>query len=144
MLKIKRVIALIATLCMISCSSCISAMATEQFDYQSSEATPYNVAITRTSYSFDISSSGIASCYGSVSVRAGYTVRLVMQLQQKGSMWRTVQSWNGTDSTNVTFDETYQVEKGYDYRLMNVYIAYDADGNQVEAFYDTSNIVEYK
>ncbi|MBQ8541317.1 MAG: hypothetical protein IJ435_07575 [Clostridia bacterium] len=136
MSKIKFFTAVVLCVCLSLSALCIYA--------QEPDISPYNIAIISTDLSFSINSTGVASCYGSVSVRAGYTVRLVMQLQQKGSMWKTVQSWNGTDSAVVAFDETYQVEKGYEYRLMNVYIAYDADGNQVEAFYDTSNIVEYK
>ncbi len=136
MSKIKALFAVCLCICLAFSSLCISA--------EETDTSPYNIAITGNRLSFSISSTGIASCHGDVSVRAGYTVQLTMQLQQKGSMWKNVQSWTGTDAYSVVFDETYQVEKGHTYRLMNVYIVYDANGNIVESLYDLSPTVEYK
>ncbi|MBQ6794815.1 MAG: hypothetical protein IJO83_01575 [Clostridia bacterium] len=135
MSKIKALSAVFLCICLAFSSLCISA--------EESDVSPYNIAVIDSTCSFNINSTGIASCHGDVSVRAGYTVQLIMQLQQKGSMWRTVQSWTGTDAYSVVLDETYQVEKGHTYRLMNVYIVYDADGNRVESLYDLSPNLEY-
>ena len=136
MSKIKSTLSMLLCICIafLGMSICTKA----------NEAAPYNIAVTAHVSSFSINEAGLASCYSSASVRDGYTIQTTMQLQQKKSMWKNVQSWTNTDTSYVVFDETYQVEKGYDYRLMAVYIAYDSEGNQVEAFYDLSDIISYR
>lgn len=142
MRKITKAIAVMITVCMCLCSPVTAKLVHCQ---EETGMGLYNVAVTMRNYNFNIDSNGTATCYSNATIRTGYTVQVVMQLQQKGTgMWKTVQSWNGTDDSFVVLDETHQVEKGYNYRLMVVYIAYDSDGNKVESFYDTSSVVEYK
>ncbi len=142
MRKITKAIAVMVTVCMCLCSPATALLVHCQSE---TDIELYNIAILKNNCSFNINSDGLATCYSTVSAQNGYTVQVVMQLQQKGTgMWKTVQSWNDTDESFVVLDKTYQVEKGYDYRLMVVYIAYDSNGNQVESFYDMSSVVEYK
>lgn len=139
--KIKQLISFLIIVCMSIGYVGVSALATEISDV---EVSPYNIAVTNTYYDFNIDDSGNASCYGRVSVRTGYTVKLIMQLQKKGSMWVTVQSWNDTGTGFVVLDKEHVVDGGNKYRLMLIYNAYDANGNVVESLYDLSNVVEYK
>lgn len=141
MRKIKRMVAVVLAFCMVMCSCPFNIMA-QAYD----SVGLYNIAILKTSYIFDITLNGQATCYGQVCARDGYNVQLTMQLQQKtkSGMWKTIQSCNATDTSIAVLDETYQVEKGYDYRLMVVYIAYDSNGNKVESFYDLSNVIRYE
>lgn len=104
----------------------------------------YNIAISKTVYNFDIDANGTATCYSLVNVAQGYTVELTMQLQQRVGMWKTVQKWTDKNTYYAALDKTCQVEKGYDYRLLVVYVAYDSEGEKVESFYDVSNIKTYK
>ncbi|MBR5535937.1 MAG: hypothetical protein IKU60_04735 [Clostridia bacterium] len=141
MRKIKKMVAVVLVICMIVCSCHFNIMA-QAYD----SVGLYNIAIRGTYYDFTSGENGTVNCCSSVTVGQGYTVQLTMQLQQKtkSGMWKNVQSWTNMDTYYVVFDETYQVEKGYDYRLMVVYIAYDSNGNQVESFYDVSNVIRYE
>ena len=143
--KLKKVIAIVTLICICVSMPSFGVMADDIVSEQDYvfDVAPYNIAITKRDYDFVINSDGKAQCYGEVTVCPEYTVKLVMQLQKKSSMWTTVQSWSETNSSFVVLDKEYSVEKGYSYRLMNVYIAYDSQGNQVESFYDISDVIEY-
>lgn len=137
MFKLKKITAIAMAICVIVCGNAQSISAEEYVQ-------PYNIAIGSTNYGFSISASGEAVCFSKVEIIKGYTAQLTMQLQQKAGVWKTIQTWSDSSTYYVVHDEKYQVEKGYDYRLMVVYVAYDSEGKKVESFYDLSDIVEYK
>lgn len=144
MFKNKKIIVFAMVVCMLMCSFSGNILAQESDSLNCNDAIGMrNIAIRNNFYSFEINEEGNAVCISSVEVGSGYTVQLTMQLQQKTGMWKTIKSWTNRDSYYVTFDEMYQVEKGHDYRLMVVYIAYDSNGNQVESFYDLSSVIRY-
>ncbi len=104
----------------------------------------YAIALADKRYSFGIESDGTAKCYAYAKVAGDYTLKMTMQLQQNVGMWKNVETWQGDGSIRVSLDEKYQVEKGYSYRLMVVYVVYDSEGKKAESFYDLSDIVAYK
>lgn len=145
MFKNKKIIVFALVVCMLMCSFSGNILAQESDSLNCNDAIGMrNIAIRNNFYNFEINENGNAVCISSVEVGNDYTVKLTMQLQQKTGMWKTINSWTNRDSYYVAFDETYQVEKGYEYRLMVVYIAYDSNGNEVESFYDLSNVVRYE
>lgn len=67
--------------------------------------------------SLTISSSGRATCLGSVSTDSGYTANVKMSLQQKnGTTWSTIKTWSDSGA-DVLLSGNYYVASGYDYRV---------------------------
>lgn len=101
--------------------------------------TPFYDYTNTTNTAISIPASGLAVCTGVLMGYQGTTtkVSIYIYLQQyKSSGWTTIQSWSASYNTyKGTLQGTYNVPKGYTYRVMASYYAYNG------AAYE--NIVRY-
>jgi hypothetical protein len=51
--------------------------------------------------------------------------------------WKTLETWEVTGNFSVYISETYEVDRGYPYRVCAYGHVYDNSGNIVEYVYDT-------
>ena len=107
-----------------------------------SEIMPQNIAIIN--YSRDLTiSSGIANCYGYTKTQSGYSAKVKVELQRKGTTWTTIKTWTASDSAKAVVDEIYSVSKGYSYRLKTTHYALNSSGSVVESTVKYSSTVSY-
>lgn len=94
---------------------------------------------------FDISSSGKAEIVATMDTKNSETdsLKIVSNLQQlKNGSWTTIKSWTSTTkSTSLIIQGTWYVSKGYSYRLVTNYYAYN--GSVVESTSRVSNSIGY-
>ena len=110
---------------------------------QYTEILPKNIAIVYLNYNLTISS-GKAACYGYTKTQSGYSAKVKVELQRKGTTWTTIKSWEKTStSSSATIDETYSVLKGYSYRLKTTHYALNSSGSVVESTVKYSSTVRY-
>ncbi len=89
-----------------------------------------------------ISSTGKATCAGTVVLYSGYTATLTMKLQQyNGSYWTTIQTWSTSDSKSLS--KFYYVSSGYSYRVVTSAKVYNSSGTYVETPSVTSATKSY-
>ena len=95
--------------------------------------TPYYDATASISASLTISTSGLASCGGSVTLSdSSAFATLTMKLQQyTSSGWTTIEPWSTSTSTRLS--KTKYVTHGYYYRVVTSANVYDANGHYVES-----------
>ena len=89
-------------------------------------------------YSLNISSSGLASCGAGMTAYPGTDkVSISMYLQKYDSGWSTVQHWTKEAAGNyVSLGKSYYVMKGYNYRVLVYFYAYE--GSAVESLSRTA------
>ena len=94
--------------------------------------TPYYSGTDRITAGLSISSSGLASCSGSIGLSySSYSATLTMKLQQYTSDgWTTIGSWS-TQTTRLS--KSQYVLHGYYYRVVCSANVYDGSGNYVES-----------
>lgn len=94
---------------------------------------------------FDISSSGKAEIVATMDTKNSEVdnLKIVSNLQQlKNGSWTTIKSWTSTtESTSLILQGTWYVSKGYSYRVVTNYYAYN--GSDVESTNLASRIVKY-
>lgn len=108
------------------------------------EAEVYYIGTYSTSASIDISSNGVADCWGHVDCYPGYTADAVMRLQWKDSygVWLDYASWYD-EGNAANFSWSCVVPKGRTYRVRVVADIYDSDGNKVEVVDAVSGSCKY-
>lgn len=104
--------------------------------------TPYYDATSRISAGLSISSSGLASCNGSIVLSgSGNSATLTMKLQQyTSSGWTTIGSWSTQSS--LIYKNQY-VYHGYYYRVVASANVYSASGTYIESPSVTSSMEYY-
>lgn len=107
---------------------------------QNSTAEPRYVGIYGLGASLSISSSGLATCVGTVHNDGNYDVTLTMALQQDGT---TIKSWPVTTTVGVnSVQKSHYVASGHDYQV--VVTAVVKSGNiLVNIYTEKSAIVSY-
>ena len=88
----------------------------------------------------DITKTGYASCFGSVSPNTGYSVDLTVALQQDGV---TIKSWTESGSSTFDIDKGYFVTKGHDYQVVATASIKNSKGVVVSTPSLSSNVVSY-
>ncbi len=107
-------------------------------------SSPTNVAIISQSIDFGIKTAGLTYCYGATETTPKYKAEVVLELQQKGSTWHTIETWKATDANGYAYIiETPFVEKGYTYRLKMTNRAYDVNNQLVETLQAYSKVYSY-
>lgn len=105
---------------------------------------PMASVITLTKNTLSLGSGGKLTIRGTTDTKPGYTAEVIVELQQKGSKWTTIEDWTATGGDSAGVDVNYYVESGYSYRLKLTHVAYDSDGKIVQALTKYSNnTVEY-
>lgn len=81
---------------------------------------------------------GIATCEGELSASSFLPVKIkvIFEVFQYGA-WKSLKTWEETGNLSVYISETYEVDRGYPYRVYVVGYVYDNSGNIVEYVYDT-------
>lgn len=81
---------------------------------------------------------GIATCEGELSASSYLPVKIlvIFEVFQYGA-WKTLATWRATGNLAVYISETYEVDRGYPYRVYVYGYVYDNSGNIVESVYDT-------
>ena len=123
-----RILTVVLALCMLTFtfSTVSAATPTVQPRYQ---------RICYFSTSLTISSSGRATCYGSVTPwDTTDIVDLTAELQRapQGGTWTTIKTWTNSGSVSVSVDKDWYVASGYYYRVRVTADIYTADGTFVE------------
>ena len=90
-----------------------------------------------------ISSGGNASCFGDVSMSAGYDSEITLALQRStnGRSWSNVASWSGNGSETLT--KSRFVTSGYDYRCKLTVKVYNSSGEYVITYSQYSDTISY-
>lgn len=104
---------------------------------------PYEIGVARMDCALDILSSGNASCFGRVSLKAGYDSEFTLTLQRciSGRSWSNVSSWTGSGSSTLT--KSRFVTSGYDYRCKLTVKVYKSSGEYVTTYTEYSDTIHY-
>ena len=105
--------------------------------------TPYYDATARITASLSISTSGLASCSGAITLSdSSCSASLTMKLQQyTSSGWSTIETWSTSNSTRLS--KTRYVTSGYYYRVVTSANVYNSSGKYVESPSATSTSKYY-
>ncbi len=107
-------------------------------------SSPMNVAIISQSIEFGINDVGLTYCYGATETTPKYKAEVVVELQQKGSTWHTIETWKSTDASGYAYIiETPFVDEGYTYRLKMTNRAYNVNNQLVETLQAYSKVYSY-
>lgn len=129
---VKRVLSMLMTVALLT--SGINAFA--------GEVSPRYTGTSTIVTDLSISSTGKATCAGTVVLYSGYTATLTMKLQQyNGSYWTTIQTWSTSDSKSLS--KSYYVSSGYSYRVVTSAKVYNSSGTYVETPSVTSATKSY-
>ena len=104
------------------------------------EIVPFDVGVNSTTSTLTISTSGVATCSGTVRLQGGYTADVTVTLKRDGSR---VTSWTASGSGSVKAGGTYTVTKGHSYVVTTTAKIYDANGKQVDTVSKDSTTVSY-
>ena len=104
---------------------------------------PREIGIAKMNCQLDISSGGNASCFGDVSMSAGYDSEIILALQKStnGRNWSNVASWTGSGSDTLT--KSSFVTSGYDYRCKLTVKVYNSAGKYVTTYTQYSDTISY-
>ena len=138
-----------STLCillsvMTFCATSVSAYAEPGTNIEQ-EISPQYVELSVVQARLSIDEGGTATCKSEVTTRhAEITVKIQMELQQKQSSgWKTIKTWNKTDTSPCSLEKEYALKKGYDYQVYATVNVYDENGNKIEQGAGYSKIVHY-
>lgn len=142
---LKKLISTTAVLSMsLSTAAAYPAVCSAAMPDDGSIVTPMSSVIIATENSLTLQSGGKLKIHGTTDTTPGYTAEVIVELQQKGSKWTTIEDWTATGGDSAGVDVNYYVESGYSYRLKLTHVAYDSDGKIVQALTKySSNTVEY-
>lgn len=95
----------------------------------------------RVSASINISSTGCATCAGTIVLHGGVkaNVTLTLQKSKNGTTgWGDVKSWTDSGSYSLSINEDYYVMSGYYYRVKLVAKIYDSNNKLLETIQESS------
>lgn len=94
----------------------------------------------RVSASINISSTGCATCAGTIVLHGGVKadVTLTLQKSTNGTSWSSVKPWTTSGSYSLSINEDYYVMSGYYYRTKLVAKIYDSNNNLLETIQENS------
>ncbi|MBM6888198.1 hypothetical protein [Pseudoflavonifractor phocaeensis] len=104
---------------------------------------PREIGVAIMNCRLSISSGGNASCFGDVSMSAGYDSEITLALQRStnGRTWSNVASWSGSGSETLT--KSRFVTSGYDYRCKLTVKVYNSSGEYVITYSQYSDTISY-
>lgn len=129
---------------MLICATPVTAYMEADTEYWE-ELSPQYVEINTFDVSLSIDAAGTATCNCDINLyHAKGNITVKMELQQKqSSAWKSIKTWNVTDTNPCSAEKAYAVKKGYDYRVYVTATVYDGNGNQIEQGTQYSNIKHY-
>ena len=130
---IKKILCILMTFCMISCSALAINADTSPIYEESGDARFEK--ITSMSAGLNISDTGYARCTGTVFLRPGYNVQATITLSELvDGQWEYVHSWTATGSGPAGVNESngWWVDHGTYIVEVTAYVT-DASGNYIES-----------
>ena len=91
---------------------------------------PRFTGISMLTSTLNISTTGKASCSGTVTLKSGYTADLTVELQKDGS---TIKTWTDSGSGILSAGGDYYVPTGHDYVVVTTATVYDKNSVEVES-----------
>ena len=143
-MKRKSLICLLLVMCFLSSMGTVFA-AEPETPVEPDPIEPY-VGLKSANGTISISSSGIATCKGKVTLYAGYTAEVTVTLQRKsGSIWYDYANWSGSGSSPVVVSNSTSssIPSGYQYRTYVYVEVYDSNNNYVESAEAWSSVKSY-
>ena len=121
----------------------LPAQAAEILPNEPAMVQPREIGIAKMNCRLEISSGGNASCFGDVSMSAGYDSEITLALQRStnGRTWSNVASWSGSGSETLT--KSRFVTSGYDYRCKLTVKVYNSSGESVITYSQYSDTISY-
>lgn len=89
-MRFRRLVTIMLTLSVVAS---LMALPVAAIDY-SDVVAPLYIGLEDVTADLAISSNGYADCSGAAYVRSGYSVTVVMELQQKNGTWQTIKTWS--------------------------------------------------
>lgn len=102
-----------------------------------------NIAINNCINSLTMDTPGVLTCTGGTTVKAGYTAKVIVELQVLESDWETIATWSASGGMIAGLDQDYNATRGETYQLRLTHLAYNSNGNLVEMITDYSGIYSY-
>ena len=101
-MRFRRLVTIMLTLSVVAS---LMALPVAAIDY-SDVVAPLYIGLEDVTADLAISSNGYADCSGAAYVRSGYSVTVVMELQQKNGTWQTIKTWSKS-GRSVSLNESY-------------------------------------
>lgn len=130
--KVIRAISLTLLLLFTTTTLCAGAFALE--------ITPRYTGIYALSADISITSLGRADCYGYVSVKEGYSVRLTVDLVQDDE---SIKNWSEYGYNEIEIEESHYVLRGHNYKVVATAYIYNPTGSLADIEDVTSAVVSY-
>ena len=137
-MRFRRLVTIMLTLSVVAP---LMALPVAAIDY-SDVVAPLYIGLEDVTADLAISSNGYADCSGAAYVRSGYSVTVVMELQQKNGTWQTIKTWSKS-GRSVSLNESYRVSNKYNYRVAATAKVYNSSGSLVESKTSYSGEVYY-
>ena len=137
----KRLLSLVAVILIAASMSSlpVSAFAQEVEPIEPVDPVEPYVDLIMIAASCNISSSGLASCYGyAETATTSYTVYLTLELQRYNNGWNTIKTWSTHGTRYAELSKNRYVSSGYYYRVVATATVYTSSGNYVESASATS------
>jgi hypothetical protein len=140
----KKTITLLLVMILVStCTNPVLASTTE-LNNDKNIISPLYIYISEARARMQIDSGGKATVetYLSGNSRVTSTKATIRLQQYRGGSWTTIKTWNESSNSRILdFGDTYNVSRGYEYRVQSTVTAYS--GSQSESTTVTSNIQSY-
>lgn len=137
-MKFRRLVTIMLTM---SVAISLVALPAAAIDYSDMISLQY-IGLEDVTANLNISGNGYAECSGSAEVRSGYSVTVVMELQQKNGAWIPIETWSKS-GRYVSMNESYRVANKYNYRVVVTAKVYNSSGSLVESKPSYSGEVYY-
>ena len=124
--------------CMLLVSLSVSAGAAV---IDSPEISPQYTGVARIKATLEVSDTGYATCYGTVTPNDGYSVDFTLQLKRDGV---AIKTWNNSGTSTLSIDKGYYLTPGYDYQVVATAKVKNSSGTIVETATAKSVVVPYK
>lgn len=112
----------------------------------SSDIAPYRYDyVSSCAVSLNITSKGLATCYGDINLRRGVNAEMTVTLYKSTDKrnWDYVTSWDTSGSSMLVLEKNYYVMSGYYYKAELSADVYNSSGSFLENVTSTSSIKYY-
>ena len=112
----------------------------------SSDIAPYRYDyVSSCAASLNITSRGLATCYGDISLRRGVNAEMTVTLYKSTDKrnWDYVTSWDTSGSSILSLEKSYYVMSGYYYQAELSADVYNSSGSFLENVTSNSSIQYY-
>lgn len=84
---------------------------------------------------------GIATCYGRITAKNTYPVKVEVRLQvYKNNTWTNLKTWTNTGTMNCSTTNQYAIARNYTYRVYVIGYVYNSSGIIIESASGTHTV----